>query len=177
MMFSECADAWAWGFGNSGGSTSSLNGAMPEPRVTGFTDNAHNLPLHVMAEFGLVGLDPARQPGCAVGDQDCCVSRVPRPLVALGLALVLAVHSMLEYPLWYTFFLGVAAIVLGLGDSDRIKLQLFGKARSGTSDSRRGLSHRLVRAGTVVPRLSDPGKFSRLSLPVYACHRGSEPPS
>ncbi|HTO42458.1 MAG TPA: pilin glycosylation ligase domain-containing protein, partial [Burkholderiales bacterium] len=32
-----------------------LNGQAPEPRVQGLTDNAHNLPLDVMAEFGLAG--------------------------------------------------------------------------------------------------------------------------
>jgi O-antigen ligase/polysaccharide polymerase Wzy-like membrane protein len=45
-------------------------------------------------------------------------------------ALVIAVHSMLEYPLWYTFFLGAAAVMVGMGDGRTIKLSLF-RDRSG----------------------------------------------
>jgi len=36
--------------------------------------------------------------------------------------LVLFIHSNLEYPLWYSFFLGLAAVLLGLGDQRQIKL-------------------------------------------------------
>ena len=107
-----------------------VNGAMPEPRVIGFTDNAHNIFLQVLAEFGVIGLivlislaalwvlGMLRQP------------RTPAHWWLWALALVVAVHSLLEYPLWYAFFLGVAAIVLGLGDSHGIKLQLSGRART-----------------------------------------------
>ena len=38
---------------------------------------------------------------------------------ALG---VLAIHSLLEYPLWYTYFLAVAAILLGAFDETRYRL-------------------------------------------------------
>jgi len=109
-----------------------VNGTMPEPRVIGFTDNAHNVFLQVMAEFGLAGLivlvslavlwvlGMLRQP------------RTPAQWWLWALALVVAVHSLLEYPLWYAFFLGVGAIVLGLGDSHGIKLQLSGRARTAS---------------------------------------------
>jgi hypothetical protein len=40
----------------------------------------------------------------------------------LALAAVLAIHSMVEYPLWYAFFLGVAAVVLGLGEQRTLEL-------------------------------------------------------
>jgi O-antigen ligase len=36
--------------------------------------------------------------------------------------LVLFVHSNLEYPLWYSYFLGIGAFLLGLGDQRSIKL-------------------------------------------------------
>jgi len=108
-----------------------LNGQAPEPRVQGLTDNAHNLPLHVMAEFGLAGTallllfaalwiaGLLRQP------------RTPAYWWLWSLVLVLAAHSMLEYPLWYTFFLGVAAVVLGLGEQRGTVLQLGHQGRSG----------------------------------------------
>jgi O-antigen ligase len=99
-----------------------LNVNLPEPRVPGFTDNAHNLFLQVAAEFGLVGLlvllagaipwvvGLVRQP------------RTPAFWWVLALACTLGIHSMLEYPLWYAFFLGVAAIVLGLGEARTLEL-------------------------------------------------------
>jgi len=40
---------------------------------------------------------------------------------ALG---VLAIHSLLEYPLWYTYFVAVAAILLGALDETRYRLEL-----------------------------------------------------
>jgi O-antigen ligase len=99
---------------------------LPPPRVLGFTDNAHNLFLQVAAEFGVVGLlvllagaipwalGLARQP------------RTPAFWWVLALASILAVHSMLEYPLWYAFFLGVAAVVLGLGEARTLELTAAG---------------------------------------------------
>jgi hypothetical protein len=38
--------------------------------------------------------------------------------------LVLGIHSMLEYPLWYAYFMGVAAILLGVLDSSVYRLEL-----------------------------------------------------
>jgi O-antigen ligase len=108
-----------------------LNAQFPPPRVVGFTDHAHNLPLHVLAEMGLVGaiLLAATAVWWAVG-----LVRQPRTAAhwwLWGAALVLAVHSMLEYPLWYTFFLGAAAVVVGVGEGHTIKLSLFQQGRSG----------------------------------------------
>lgn len=31
--------------------------------------------------------------------------------------MILGIHSMLEYPLWYAYFLGIAAVVLGASES------------------------------------------------------------
>jgi len=108
-----------------------LNAQMPEPRMLGFTDHAHNLLLHVLAEFGLVGFallagftllwfaGLLRQP------------RTPAQWWIWAVALVLGGHSMLEYPLWYAFFLGVAAVVLGLGEPRTVRLQLGQNGRAG----------------------------------------------
>src|SRR5262249_45472124 len=108
-----------------------LNSLAPEPRVLGFTDHAHNLPLQVMAEFGLVGLALL---GAFAALWVVGLARQPRTAAHWGLwavAMVLAVHSMLEYPLWYTFFLGVAALVLGLGEQREIALRLAQQGRGG----------------------------------------------
>jgi hypothetical protein len=104
---------------------------MPQPRMLGFTDHAHNLLLHVLAEFGLVGfillvafaglwiVGLVRQP------------RTPAHWWIWAIALVLGVHSMLEYPLWYAFFLGVAAVVLGLGEPRAWRIPLGRDGRTG----------------------------------------------
>lgn len=92
--------------------------------ISGLYNNAHNLIFQIAAEAGLAGLlvlfvslgvwlygmrrvtlDAARWWGYAV----------------LG---VLAIHSMLEYPLWYTYFVAVAAILLGALDETHYYLEL-----------------------------------------------------
>jgi len=37
---------------------------------------------------------------------------------------VLAIHSLLEYPLWYTYFVAIATILLGALDETRYRLEL-----------------------------------------------------
>ena len=42
-----------------------------------------------------------------------------------AIILVLALHSLLEYPLWYAFFMGIAAFLLGLLDSTTYRLESY----------------------------------------------------
>jgi hypothetical protein len=42
---------------------------------------------------------------------------------------VLAIHSLLEYPLWYTYFVAVAALLLGALDQTRYRLELRNAGR------------------------------------------------
>jgi hypothetical protein len=98
-----------------------LNAQLPEPRVPGFNDHAHNLVLNVMAEFGLVGLAVL-----LAGVLPWLVGLAPQPRdLALWWAVaagsVIGLHSMVEYPLWYTFFLGPFALVLGLTEARTVK--------------------------------------------------------
>jgi O-antigen ligase len=93
-----------------------VSAQLPAPRVPGFTDNAHNLFLHVMAEFGMAGLLVLL---AGIAAWWTGLRQQPRTAAlwwVLALAAVLGIHSMLEFPLWYAFFLGVAAVVLGLGE-------------------------------------------------------------
>jgi O-antigen ligase len=92
--------------------------------IVGLYNNAHNLIFQIAAEAGIAGLlalflslgvwllglrrsslDEAHWWGYA----------------ALG---VLAIHSLLEYPLWYTYFVAIAAILLGALDETRYRLEL-----------------------------------------------------
>ncbi len=108
-----------------------LNAQLPAPRVTGFTDHAHNLPLQVMAELGLVGLAVLAIAGLAWLVGLLRQPRTPAHWWIWCTSMIIAAHSMLEYPLWYTFFLGPAALILGMGDPHAIKLTLFQRGRSG----------------------------------------------
>jgi len=100
-----------------------INPHLPPRAVGGFHDHAHNLPLHVMAEFGVAGLAVLVLATLAWIRG---LLRLPAGAAAWwvgALAAVLGLHSMLEYPLWYAFFLGPAALILGLGDGDTVEFK------------------------------------------------------
>ncbi len=96
---------------------------FPDRKST-FLDNAHNLPLHLAAELGfplallVLGLlgwslwqivKGIRDEGGAEGPESSLMLRS-----GLLLLLVVAIHSLLEYPLWFVYFLMPCAAVLGL---------------------------------------------------------------
>jgi len=77
--------------------------------------NAHNAVLHLLAETGLAGLACAVLPLLAAirfayppGDDS------PEYWLMVASGAVLLLHSLLEYPLWYAYFLGLAALLLGV---------------------------------------------------------------
>lgn len=86
-------------------------------------EHAHNLLLQLMAELGLFAAI------LAVGGLLAWLVRVLRRdlttelWLALALLAVIAIHSQLEYPLWYAFFLGPLALVLGAADNSGYSLQ------------------------------------------------------
>ena len=81
-----------------------------------FIEHAHNLVLQLAAETGLAGLL------ILFGTLALWLANIyrsPRTVYqwwGCAVLTVLAIHSMLEYPLWYAYFLGVAAFTLGLLD-------------------------------------------------------------
>lgn len=78
-------------------------------------NNAHNVVLHLLAETGIAGPACLAVPaflawrGRAREGGDGLVA-----VFAGGVAAVLLLHSLLEYPLWYAYFLGLAALVCGV---------------------------------------------------------------
>lgn len=87
----------------------------PGPRFCDILDNAHNLPLHLAVELGL----PAAVLICAAGCWFFVRARPwresdPARQLAWAALLVIAVHSMLEYPLWYGPFQIAVGLCLGL---------------------------------------------------------------
>lgn len=91
---------------------------IAEPGVIGppvFFNNAHNMLLQLFVETGVVGLVLVLAPLLV------WIVTVLRVRSGAGQWWLLAtlgafgIHSMLEYPLWYAYFLGIAALLLGLG--------------------------------------------------------------
>ncbi len=117
---------------------------LPELRphgVEGLYNNAHNIFFQLAAEAGFPGLLAI---GVTLGtwlsglrkeltihpsSPTTTEGSVEEPPLAaywwgLSLLAVLGIHSLLEYPLWYTYFLAIAAILLGALDRTRYSLQL-----------------------------------------------------
>jgi Virulence factor membrane-bound polymerase, C-terminal/O-Antigen ligase len=89
-------------------------------------EHTHNLPLQLLAEFGIVpvaimlfiltrwALAMARQ----LAQQTLRLER----WWVISLLSIGAIHSLLEYPLWYSFFLGPVALLLGATDQPAFAL-------------------------------------------------------
>lgn len=100
-----------------------LPGLHPD-RVVGLYNNAHNLIFQLAAESGLAGLLALfLSLGVWLNGLRRAVQDAAHwwGYAALG---VLGIHSLLEYPLWYTYFVAVAAILLGALDETRYRLEL-----------------------------------------------------
>lgn len=84
--------------------------------LVGLYTHAHNAVLQMLAETGMTGT------AVAVSAAGFWLLNVRRLLLSAAgwwivtLLVVIAIHSMLEYPLWNAYFLGVAALLLGIGD-------------------------------------------------------------
>lgn len=105
---------------------------LPELRANymfGLYNNAHNLVFQLAAEAGLAGLLALFG---SLGIWFYGLRRASQSAAHWwGYALlgVLAIHSMLEYPLWYTYFIAIAAILLGALDETRYRLELRNAGR------------------------------------------------
>ncbi len=87
-------------------------------------EHSHNLIIHLLAEMGI-----AAALLLLAGIFAWLRSFQWRHITLEGwwlLALValIGIHSMLEYPLWYSYFLGLVALLLGAGDEQHKQLRL-----------------------------------------------------
>ena len=134
------------GFGQFGWQHFLLGPSLHNPTISGLYNNAHNLPLQVAAEMGVAGLLVL----CATlglwlrqswGPLCDTMVAADEPSAAqgiyywwgYGLLMVLGIHSLLEYPLWYAYFLGLAAILLGILDNTTFRLELRGTGRAAVA--------------------------------------------
>jgi len=102
---------WGWGDLDYAHYMTLYDGA----RFCDILDNAHNLPLHVAVELGL----PVAAIACggalwAVARGRPWAEADPARQMAWAVLAVLAIHSMLEYPLWYGPFQIALGLCLGL---------------------------------------------------------------
>ncbi|MDO8988741.1 MAG: Wzy polymerase domain-containing protein [Sideroxyarcus sp.] len=99
---------------------------MHNPGIVGLYNNAHNLVMQTAAEAGTAGLIVLLLTlgmwlwqAFARGAQWTIYQWWGYAVLA-----VLGIHSMLEYPLWYAYFVGVAAFMLGMFDVTGYRLEL-----------------------------------------------------
>ena len=97
--------------------------------IAGLYNNAHSLVMQVAAEMGLAGLLVLFGTLALWFWQARSAQRTIYHWWGYGLLAVLAIHSMLEYVLWYAYFLGVAALMLGMLDNTTYRLKLWGMGR------------------------------------------------
>lgn len=83
--------------------------------LPGLYNNAHNILLQLFAETGVIGVMLFLLPLAAWAAVVLRTRPDARQWWLLATLAVFGIHSMLEYPLWYAYFLGIAALLLGLG--------------------------------------------------------------
>lgn len=95
----------------------------------GIPEHSHNLLTEIAAEFGLLGLAALTAAGAAwlAGLRG---RRDDASFLAIAALLVLGIHSLLEYPLWYAHYLAVAALALALGERRRWDFAAGGRQRA-----------------------------------------------
>jgi O-antigen ligase len=99
------------------------NATSPAAAAPGLYNNAHNLVMHLMAETGFAGAAIVVGAAALWAADLRRVRLDPESWWLLSLLGIIGVHSLLEYPLWYSYFLGMAALLLGLGDQRRLHLR------------------------------------------------------
>ena len=106
-----------------------LGSELHNTNITGLYTNAHNLVMQVAAEMGLAGLL------ILIGTltlwlwQARSVQRSIYHWWGYALLAVLAINGLLEFPLWYAYFLGAAALTLGMLDNTTYRLGLHSAGR------------------------------------------------
>lgn len=123
------------GFGQFAFQHFQLAAELHNPMVTGLYNNAHNLVMQTAAEAGLAGLVVL----LGTLGQWLWQSVVRGPQFTLyhwwGYVILaaLGIHSLLEYPLWYNYFLGIAAVLLGMFDTRTYRLELRNIGRASVA--------------------------------------------
>ncbi|MFA6202030.1 MAG: Wzy polymerase domain-containing protein [Gallionella sp.] len=110
------------GFGQFAWQHFQLGPELRQVNINGLYNNAHSLLFQLAAEAGIAGL-LVLFAALGVWFKGVRVCSAPHwwGYAILG---VLAIHSLLEYPLWYVYFLAVAALLLGMFDETHYRLHM-----------------------------------------------------
>lgn len=118
------------GFGQYAGVFFQQAAELSRYHIANYDRNSHNALMQLLAETGVLGA------GLVCAGLGAWLWGLRRRLAVtaeswwmLCLLSVLFVHSMLEYPLWHADFLGVAAILLGMGSERNLRLHLSALSR------------------------------------------------
>lgn len=112
------------GFGQFAWHHFELQPVLQPKNIVGLYNNAHNLILQLAAEAGIAGLLAFF---ATFGAWLYGLRRVTLGAAhwwgyaAVG---VLAIHSLLEYPLWYSYFIAIFAVLLGMLDETHFRLEM-----------------------------------------------------
>ncbi len=119
------------GFGQFAWQHLQLASELRNPQIVGLYNNAHNIVMQLAAETGLAGLLVLFSTlGIWIRQTLLRHARfTAEQWWAVAVLAVLGIHSLLEYPLWYLHFIGVAAILLGALDAGAHRLELRGVGR------------------------------------------------
>jgi len=108
-----------------------LSSELRNPAIAGLYNNAHNLVMQIAAEGGLAGV-AILFATAGLWFWQSVMRGVQFSLYhwwGYAVLAVLGIHSLLEYPFWYMYFIGVAAIMLGIFDvtTYRLELRMLGR--------------------------------------------------
>ena len=121
-MFLE-APLFGAGYGQFSWNHFLLSASATEATLTGNANHAHNILLQWMAELGLVGVV---LPLAALAIWFLGLKRQQATVEtwwAICILAIIGIHSLLELPLWYAYFLGVTSILLGATDNRCLALR------------------------------------------------------
>lgn len=124
LMFLE-SPLWGIGIGNYGWYSFNYQALPAFAGVTqgGLFQHSHNLATQVLAELGIAGLFLLLALALTWLRQVLPRWKDSSHWLILVSATVLLLHSVVEYPLWYSYFLGIAAILIGLGSEKALKIE------------------------------------------------------
>ena len=98
-----------------------LVGAQPDGAFIGGAEHAHNLFIDLLAEFGLfaplIVMTLTLRWWLSFAQQNWTAEHG----WLAAILLVQAMHSQLEYPLWYAYFIAIAALALGIGSTAALR--------------------------------------------------------
>ena len=100
---------------------------FPNPGVPTIDPNAHNAVFHLLATTGLLGTLAVLAPLGIWAWRARSLQLSPEKWWLLCILAVQGIHGLLEYNLWYAQFLGMVALLLGLGETAEFRFAAIGR--------------------------------------------------